>query len=357
VAKTISKETISTLSEKDLMSLSLSSFKLSLKDSELFLSCKKQLQKELQNLGIKHTPHFWVSDDWFSPDGVFGVALPFYLFHPRLSRLEKKEIGQSEGSSRKEMMKLLRHECGHAFDNAYHLRKKKKRQILFGLSTVPYPKSYSPNINSKNYVTHLSDFYAQSHPDEDWAETFAVWLGEKKGWRKKYQGTKALEKLNYVDDVFSHNHKLICKNKTVVDPLKSLNVTLEEYFLRKKKRLKLGKNSPLYSLSKEIGSFKKVKQESPALFSLRNQSHLELCLKLAKNTGIPENRVMYFLDVFKKLCKEQKLDHMNNLCVDELSQILKHKNAYALITRVFTLTLQKFAKLSKILSLILSLIS
>ena len=110
---------------------------------------------------------------------------------------------EAEGYLEKDCMKLLRHESGHAIDNAYRLRKIKRRQNLFGLSSTPYPDSYSPRAYSKKYVVHLNSWYAQSHPDEDWAETFAVWLNPRSNWKKRYRHWPAMKKLEMVDEIMS----------------------------------------------------------------------------------------------------------------------------------------------------------
>ena len=121
-------------------------------------------------------PHAWISDEWFSPDTTPGIAIPFYLAHPRLMRLERKMIFEVEGGTRAECMRILRHETGHVVQHAYQLQRRRRWQELFGRSSIRYPNYYRPNPASKNYVQHLRLWYAQSHPDEDFAETFAVWL-------------------------------------------------------------------------------------------------------------------------------------------------------------------------------------
>ena len=48
-------------------------------------------------------------------------------------------------------------------------------------------------------MIHLDGNYAQAHPDEDFAETFAVWLTPGMDWRRKYRDWSALRKLEYLD--------------------------------------------------------------------------------------------------------------------------------------------------------------
>ena len=158
------------------------------------------LQRELEDRGLIHfKPHFWLSDEWFSPDGVPGVAIPFYLAHPRLERLERAYMLEVEGGTPEWCMRILRHEAGHAIDNAYKLRQRRRRQQVFGPSYKAYPQFYDPKPYSKSFVLHLDSWYAQSHPDEDFAETFAVWMNPESDWRPRYEGWPALKKLEYMD--------------------------------------------------------------------------------------------------------------------------------------------------------------
>ena len=160
-----------------------------------------ELGGELEARGIRFRPHFWLADEWFCPDGVPGIGIPFYLAHPRLRRLELAQMLEIEGGTREWCMMILRHEAGHAIENAYGLRRRPKRQELFGRSSEPYPESYAPRPHSRSFVQHLESWYAQSHPDEDFAETFAVWLTPSTDWRTRYAGWPALRKLEYVDQV------------------------------------------------------------------------------------------------------------------------------------------------------------
>ncbi len=141
-----------------------------------------QLQAELRARGLKFRPHFWLSDEWFTPDGVPGIAIPFYLAQPRLAKLELAQMLEVEGGDPQSCLRILRHEAGHAIDNAYRLRRRPTRRRVFGTPDTPYPEYYTPKPYSKSFVHHLDHWYAQSHPDEDFAETFAVWLDPESMW-------------------------------------------------------------------------------------------------------------------------------------------------------------------------------
>ncbi len=195
------------------------------------------VHRELDARGIAFRAHFWLSDEWFTPDGVPGVAVPFYLAHPRLARLELNQMLEVEGGTRAWGMRILRHELGHAIDNAYRLQLRRKRQELFGKWSAAYPENYSPRPYSRSYVLHLDSWYAQSHPAEDFAETFAVWLTPNSMWRKRYAGWPALRKLEYMDALMSEvaTRRPVVRSKRVVDPIHRITRTLRQHYLRKRR--------------------------------------------------------------------------------------------------------------------------
>jgi len=197
-----------------------------------------QLRAELAGRGLEFRPHFWLSEEWFCPDGVPGVAIPFYLAHPRLARLEEKQTLEVEGGTPEWFLKILRHEAGHAIENAFHLRQRRRRQSLFGRSSVPYPKFYLPRPYSRSFVVHLDGYYAQSHPDEDFAETFAVWLTPGYPWPERYAGWPALRKLEYVDALMRELAGVTppVQTRRTVDPLSRIPKTLRAHY-REKRRL------------------------------------------------------------------------------------------------------------------------
>src|SRR5882757_3369448 len=188
------------LSDEQLLKQRLSSLRVTVEDTWLE-DCLGALYEELQARGIRLRPHTWISREWFSPADVPGIAIPFYLAHPRLMKLEKKMMLEVEGGTWSECMAILRHETGHAVQHAYQLQRRRRWQQLFGPSSKHYPLYYRPNPASRNYVQHLRRWYAQSHPDEDFAETFAVWLRPRSNWRTRYAGWPALKKLEYVDEL------------------------------------------------------------------------------------------------------------------------------------------------------------
>jgi hypothetical protein len=202
----------------------------------------RQVRRELRERGLRLRPHFWLSDEWFCPDGVTGVAIPFYLAHPRLARLERAQMLEVEGGTPDWCLRILRHEVGHAVENAYGLRRRKRRIQLFGRSSEKYPEDYAFRPYSKSFVVHLEAGYAQSHPDEDFAETFAVWLTPGSDWARRYAGWKALRKLEYVDalmkEVAGQEPRL--RGRREVEPLHSLRKTLREHYRQRRESYGVG---------------------------------------------------------------------------------------------------------------------
>jgi hypothetical protein len=160
-----------------------------------------RLYEELDAKGIRFHPSCYLADEWFCPDKVPIIGIPFCLAHPRLKHIEQKMLYEVEGGTEEACMKLLRHECGHALNYAYELYKKTRWRELFGLFSARYSGSYYYQPYSRRFVIHLEDNYAQSHPDEDFAETFAVWLTPNSGWEQKYRDWPVIKKLRYVDSL------------------------------------------------------------------------------------------------------------------------------------------------------------
>src|SRR5690606_313261 len=133
-----------------------------------------------------------------------------------------------EGGTRRECMRILRHEAGHVVQQAFGLHRRRRWQMLFGRASTPYPDQYRPNPTSRDFVQHLRRWYAQCYPDEDFAETFAVWLTPRYNWRRRYADWPALEKLEYVDELMAElaHVKPPPRARVQVDPLGKLSGTL-----------------------------------------------------------------------------------------------------------------------------------
>lgn len=176
-----------------------------IKDLELHLKGTRlerfieKLYEELEAKGISLRPHCYLSDQWGCPSGVPVIGIPFYLADPKLTQIEDHLGGGAEDE--REIMMYLRHEAGHALNYAYKLYESDEWKKLFGDFGKPYLETYKPRPFSRKYVLHISGWYAQKHPDEDFAETFAVWLTPDSRWSERYKGWGAIKKLQYMDTV------------------------------------------------------------------------------------------------------------------------------------------------------------
>jgi hypothetical protein len=224
-----------TFSDEKLLELRMCDLGLTIEGTEIEARIAI-ISEELQARGVGFRPRYWLSDEWFTPDGVPGVAIPFYLAHPRLAKLELAQMLEVEGGDEASCLRILRHEVGHAIDNAYELRRRPTRRRLFGNPATPYPEYYTPKPYSKSFVHHLDHWYAQSHPDEDFAETFAVWLDPQSKWGSQYVGWPAQRKLEYMDRLMRElaRRRPAVTSKRLVDPLPRLRKTLGEHYRRKR---------------------------------------------------------------------------------------------------------------------------
>ena len=227
------------LPTQQLLELRLKDLKVTVEGTWLE-DCLRELHDELEQRGIRIRPHAWISNEWFSPDNTPGIAIPFYLAHPRLMRLERKMIIDVEGGTR-------------AGVHAHPAPRGRPRRCSTptscsaagagrSCSAAPrtrYPRYYRPNPASRNFVQHLRLWYAQSHPDEDFAETFAVWLTPRSNWRKRYEGWPALKKLRIcrrADGRDRRARRPLLTRRMRVDPLSQLDETLGRALRRRSRR-------------------------------------------------------------------------------------------------------------------------
>jgi hypothetical protein len=271
--------------------------------------CVRDLYRELDRRGLHVHAHAWISEEWFSPKSTPGFAIPFYLAHPRLMRLEHKKIFEVEGGTVPECMRILRHEAGHVIQTSYKLHRRRRWQELFGHTSKHYPSYYRPNPASKHFVHHLRLWYAQSHPDEDFAETFAVWLRPRSNWKKRYEGWPALKKLQYIDELMGEiaGKKPLVTHRRTVDPLSSINRTLGEYYKKKQARYVVDAPTTYDRDLLRIFSDDPRHSRSPtaAMFIRRHRAHLREMV--SKWTGEYQLTLDMVLDEMIDRCRELNL--------------------------------------------------
>lgn len=176
------------MSDDQLLAMRICDLKLRIPGSELE-SRIETFYAELAGKNILVKPVCYLGEEWFCPEGCATIAIPFYLAHPRLKKLEEKMMLEVEGGTEAWCLRLLRHEMGHVLNHAYLLEKDKSWQKLFGPVSLEYSESFRARPYSRGFVRHLDGYYAQSHPEEDFAETVAIWLTPHLDWRRQYRGS------------------------------------------------------------------------------------------------------------------------------------------------------------------------
>jgi len=230
----------------------------------------QQLYRELDRKKVvKFRPDFYLTDEWGCPSGEPVIGLPFYLARPDLSQLEKQVNDLEEPN---EIMMYVRHEAGHAFNYAYKLYRTDEWKQLFGSFRRPYRDNYRPVPFSRNYVRHLAGWYGQKHPDEDFAETFAVWLTPRSGWKKRYRGWGAMAKLRYMDR--------IAKRLSNVDPVRrhghpditvdEMQTTVADFYRQSSNGIPIVELAPDSDLMDIFNTPKRKKSAVPAQDFLRD---------------------------------------------------------------------------------------
>jgi hypothetical protein len=190
-----------------------------------------RLYAELDAKGLRFHPPVYLSDEWGCPDGTPLIGVPFYLADQRLTRIEEELAVEVESEA--DAMRFMRHEAGHAFNYAYRLYDLADWRRIFGPYSRPYRDRFRANPFSRSHVRHILGWYAQKHPDEDFAETFAVWLTPGRDWRTEYAGWPALAKLEYVDRVMHDLGDVLpdARGPETDDlPVESMEYTLAEHY-------------------------------------------------------------------------------------------------------------------------------
>jgi hypothetical protein len=320
-------------SDAELLRLRFRDLRLGLPRRAALQRAIRRLRGELAARGILLEPHFWFSDEWFSPDGIPGVAIPFYLAHPRLERLERRMSRSVEGGNATGLMQILRHEAGHVVDTAFRLRRRKLWRQHFGSPTEKYPAQYAADPSSRAHVRHLDGWYAQAHPAEDFAETFAVWLSPRSAWRRRYAETPALAKLEAMDHLMRdvRGHRPAVRSADRIEPVATNELTLREHYRRGLLR-RMSCDFSMIDSALQTG-FAPLQRNSRRPTRYRRA---ETCLRQARHslvrhamaeTAIDEYGARQLLQLAIERCRERRLWMRGSARV-------RQKNAEAMIRRL-----------------------
>jgi putative zinc-binding metallo-peptidase len=252
-----------------------------------------EFENELRQVGITRVrPRFYLSTEWGVPFETIAMAIPFYLAHPDLTALHAERVGHIEGFDRADILRYLRHEMGHIINYAYRLYEQEEWVKQFGSITQPYFEEYRPEPFSRRYVRHLPGWYAQKHPDEDWAETFAVWMTPGLDWRVEYGGWPvASAKLAYCSRVMStlRDRDPEVTNTELDEDVGDIEYSLDQYYGRAATSLELppGLDGALRAIFEDLGPGEGLSLSGPLCpaDALINRLEAELMANVFRWTG------------------------------------------------------------------------
>src|SRR5438874_2268149 len=261
--------------------------------------CIRRLYAELAAKGLIFQPTCYLTDSWGCPDEVPVMGIPFYLADKRLARIEEEQTGEIE--SDQWILMLLRHEAGHAVNYAYRLYQRLDWTETFGSFSKPYRDIFRPNPFSRQYVRHIVHHqygrtYAQKHPDEDFAETFAVWLTPRSGWRRRYRSWPALRKLQYVDRLMRRirSETPPTRRGELCTPVEKMTMLLAEHYGQRAERYRAAAQGYVDDKLHEIFPALRGRARAAAA-ELLQKHHAELVERVRRWSGLPEEEVRTLL--------------------------------------------------------------
>ena len=297
-----------TLTDDQLLSLRFCDLKLTIEGTDLERAIER-LYGELDTRGIRFRPHVWLSQEWFSPDGIPGIAIPFYLAHRRLMGIERRLMREAEGGNRNWLMRILRHEAGHAIDSAYRLRRRGRWRKVFGPASLPYPDTYRPRPGSRRFVQHLGAWYAQAHPTEDFAETFAVWLKPKSAWRREYLGWPAFAKLEFIDELAAEigEAKPLVIDRSRIEDIAEEICTLRQHYELRQARYRMPRRTGADELLLKVFSAAPRSRSAPKAARVLRELRLPLRQQIVRSGAFSEYLVHQVLRLMIERCESLNL--------------------------------------------------
>jgi len=231
----------------------------------------------------------------------------------------------------RQIMMYMRHEAGNAFNYAYELYQTPEWHDLFGSFRKLYREKYKPVPFSRKFVRHMEGWYAQKHPDEDFAETFAVWMTPRSNWRKRYQGWTAMQKLRYMDRI-GHKFGDVEPPRSRGDAdvtVEQMGDTVEQFYARQVLQTREINNLLLDNDLKDIFDVSRRKRKGvrPAADLLR------------EHRKVITDKVTYWTGVQRPLIKHLVESITGRVAALELQSNLKCEEQYLAEMAVFCTTL------------------
>lgn len=290
-----------------LLERNISDFGLSIQGS-IVEKLIEELYRELSVKGLIFKPPVYLSDQWGCPDGTPLIGVPFYLADRRLSAIEEDFSAGIE--SEEDTMRYLRHEAGHAFNYAYRIYDRADWRQTFGPYSRPYRERYRADPFSHDYVRHILGWYAQKHPDEDFAETFAVWLTPGLDWREAYAEWPALNKLEYVDRVMREvgNEQPDVPDVSEDDlPVSAMRYSLAQHYSDSEEAIPITDSRVFDGDLRNIFATAKEASEGTSASDFVRSHRREIVSRIAYWTGESASSVRQFVDFLMERCRVLEL--------------------------------------------------
>ena len=274
----------------------------------------ERVRRELNARGLNRLkPVFYLSDEWGVNFGTISVGIPFYLADDRLRLLYASQGGLVEGVDEDDILRYLRHELGHVVNYAYELYETDEWRALFGVMAEEYPEDITVVPFHSRYVRHLPGQYAQIDADEDWSETFAVWLTPEIDWRLIYEDAPViLVKLEYCDQIIA---ALGQREPTVTDAEMETDVseiedTVGDYFADELPAIRLpgSVDNDLRALLSPHTNAVAGTREPAAPFLHRHRDHL--AASVYRWTGVYPERIRPILNELERRAAHLDLTYL-----------------------------------------------
>jgi hypothetical protein len=219
--------------------------------------------------------------------------------------IERRFMREVEGGNRNWLMRILRHEAGHAIDSAYRLRRRRQWRDVFGPASLPYPDTYRPRPGSRRFVQHLGAWYAQAHPTEDFAETFAVWLKPNSPWRREYSGWPAFAKLEYIDGLAAEigDAKPPVTDRTRIEDVADEVRTLRQHYEDKLARYRMPRRSGADELLLKVFTTAPRRRAAPKAASVLRELRNSLRQQIVRSGAFSEYLVHQVLRLMIDRCE------------------------------------------------------
>ena len=275
----------------------------------------KRFYRELDRHGLRFRPDMYLTDGWGCPDQVPVIGIPFYLADKRLARIEQEQTGEIETDAT--MMMFLRHEAGHAFNYAYRLWETPEWASVFGSFARPYRDAFEPTPLSRDFVRHLvhsqyGRHYAQKHPDEDFAETFAVWLTPRSEWRRKYRAWPVLKKLLFVDKLMRTIRRKdpVAKGGERVNPVENMTIMLADLYGQRTERYRAAAQGFVDDKLKRVFPSQGGKRGARAMDLIRS-NRMTLVAQITQWTGLDPDDARIIVDKLESRASSLRLRYLS----------------------------------------------